>query len=105
MCIKAFLVIWRSWERCSRAWDLWLRSLGRLRFELPPGAARQAQLALVSPRQSDASSRSNVEVLRQMLGARRVHLIPWLANLNILTGRFRSPPRLSRTLNALLARS
>ena len=72
---------------------------------LPPGAARLAQLALVSPRQPDASSCSNVEVLRQMLGAKRVHQIPWLANLNMMTERLRSPPRLNQTLDALLARS
>lgn len=70
---------------------------------LPPGAARRAQLALVSQQRPDASSRSNAEVLRQRLGAGRVHLIPWLADPNPVAGRARGAVALRRTLDALLA--
>jgi dethiobiotin synthetase len=45
---------------------------------LPRGAARRAQVVLTSMKRSDAASRTNPRLLRELLGPRQVHVLPWL---------------------------
>lgn len=45
---------------------------------LPRGLSRQAQVVLMSPRHPCAASRSNPQLLGELIGAGRVHVLPWL---------------------------
>ena len=45
---------------------------------LPPVFARRAQVVLISSRRPAAAGRSNPQLLREMRGPRRVHVLPWL---------------------------
>jgi len=45
---------------------------------LPKKSRRQAQVVLMSPRRSDAVSRSNPKLLEELIGLGRIHLLPWL---------------------------
>jgi len=68
---------------------------------LPGGAIRRARIVLVSPRQPDASSQSNVEMLRGALGSGQVYVLPWL-NRAQRSGCAPVNTRVRRTLQALL---
>lgn len=45
---------------------------------LPRAVAARALVVLVSPRKSDPASRTNPKLLAEILGARRVLVLPWL---------------------------
>jgi len=47
---------------------------------LPPSVARRAQIVLVSPPQASAAGRGNVRLLGDLIGARRIHVLPWIRN-------------------------
>ncbi len=68
---------------------------------LPAAAARRAQVVLMSPPHADASSRSNVELLGETLGPKRVHVLPWLDQAQAC-GRAPVALRIRRTLQALV---
>jgi dethiobiotin synthetase len=67
---------------------------------LPRAFARRARLVLISPRRSDAVSRSNPIFLSKKLGTTRVHTLPWLRRPDD-PGRFLSDRRLRRLAKAL----
>jgi dethiobiotin synthetase len=48
---------------------------------LPPRARRKARLVLVEQRKPDQAARGNVVLLRELLGGRRVPLLPWLSQV------------------------
>ena len=45
---------------------------------LPPRLSRRAQVVLVTPRRLSAASRTNPELLGELIGPDRVHVLPWL---------------------------
>lgn len=45
---------------------------------LPEKGQRHAQVVLMSPRRGDAVSRANPKLLGELIGAERVHILPWL---------------------------
>jgi dethiobiotin synthetase len=54
----------------------------RLTFAaLPPLIASHARVALVSPKQSDAASRTNPELLREFIGAAHMSVLPWFRDV------------------------
>jgi dethiobiotin synthetase len=67
---------------------------------LPAKAAAQAHVVLSAPARPDAAARTNARLLAEFLPARRLHLLPWLANpfaaqlppaLRRLAARLRAP--------------
>jgi dethiobiotin synthetase len=54
---------------------------------LPRGLARHTTVMLVSPRKPDAASRTNPKLLAEILGARRVRVLPWLRPAQLATKR------------------
>jgi dethiobiotin synthetase len=61
---------------------------------LPPGMRPQCRIALVSPQRNDASTRTNPDLLRELLPQNPVHVIPWLPSPD--------RPDLSRSNRAIL---
>ena len=68
---------------------------------LPDGATRRARVVLMSPREPDLASRSNAEMLREALGPKHVHVLPWLAQAQ-RRGHAPVTARVRRTLQALV---
>jgi dethiobiotin synthetase len=72
---------------------------------LPPATARRAQVVLVSQARPDGSSRTNAGLLGEVIGAGRVHRLPWL-RASALRGSAAVPasarPALARLLQALM---
>jgi dethiobiotin synthetase len=68
---------------------------------LPAGAGGRAQVVLISQRQPDGAERSNVGALREALGSRRVHVLPWLSKAQ-LASQAPLSPRVGKTLDALV---
>ncbi len=68
-----------------------------VRKALPKAAAKKLQVVLVSPPRATASSRSNPTLLADLMEPSRLHVLPWLRNLQ-------SPltPTVQATLDALL---
>lgn len=68
---------------------------------LSPGAARRAQLVLMSQSGPDLSAHSNFSLLREKLGRERAHSLPWFTEKPPFQG---APilPKVARTLDAIL---
>lgn len=49
---------------------------------LPTGLRRRANVFLMSPRQPDIATRSNPDLLKELIAPTPVHLLPWLADPN-----------------------
>lgn len=68
---------------------------------LPGRAARDARIVLMPPAQPDPSCRSNVEMLGEALGPKRVHVLPRLSQAQC-SGQAPVPIRVRRILQALV---
>lgn len=66
---------------------------------LPRGAERRAQVVLMTPHRADGTGASNAETLRDMLGAGRIHVLPWLEGFSS-----RALPRAAQRVRPELAR-
>jgi dethiobiotin synthetase len=69
---------------------------------LPRGLARKAQVVLNSPGKPDPASRSNRRMLSELLGRRRVHVLPWRKPARS-GGRARADRRLAVLLRPLVS--
>jgi dethiobiotin synthetase len=68
---------------------------------LPPGAAANARVVLMSPPNRDAAAASNPKLLAGFFDAKRIITLPWLGE-NFSAGEVLKNPRVRRTLRALM---
>jgi len=69
---------------------------------LPPGAAANARVVLMSPPNRDAAAASNPKLLAGFFDAKRIITLPWLGE-NFSAGEVLKNPQARRTLRALAA--
>jgi dethiobiotin synthetase len=55
---------------------------------LPSASGRRAQVVLISQPRTDRAARTNRELLGELIGVNRVHLLPWLPRVNGLEDSF-----------------
>ena len=67
---------------------------------LPPAAAKQARVVLMSPPKPDAALKTNRNLLAEFFDARRIYPLPWLGESFDLEQALKSV-RMQRTLRAL----
>jgi dethiobiotin synthetase len=70
---------------------------------LPASVASRARIVLTSSRIADAASRSNLLLLREMLGRWRVHALPWLKSPQALDRCLKSGG-VQQTISSLVSR-
>jgi dethiobiotin synthetase len=68
---------------------------------LPPGLAQRAQVVLMSQKRAHAASRSNLQLLSEVLGPERIQVLPWL-QFPEQCDRALASRRVRKTLDALV---
>ncbi|MDD5138852.1 MAG: dethiobiotin synthase [Verrucomicrobiales bacterium] len=68
---------------------------------LPPAAAKQARVVLMSPPKPGAASKTNLNLLAEFLNANRIFSLPWLGKRFDATEALKNP-RVKRTLKGLI---
>lgn len=66
---------------------------------LPARIAGWSEIVLMNPKEPDVASRSNPELLGEIVGRERIHVLPWLASPHAVVN-----PRVRRVLDSLIQR-
>lgn len=68
---------------------------------LPPAAAKQARVVLMSPPKPDVASKTNLNLLAEFFDAKRIHLLPWLGK-DFSEAAVLENPQVKRMLQGLM---